>query len=121
MHSVLAAWLSFFCSVVSPTTFVPRSSQSVTIYDVWQFPNGTWAENIAVRSNGQLLVTILSSPELYEVDPFGLETPQLLQRFPNATGLLGIVELKEDVFAVVAGNYSTATLTSTNGLYGFKD
>jgi sugar lactone lactonase YvrE len=74
-----------------------------------QFPNQTWLENIAVRSNGQLLITTFSSPELYQIDPFQPQsTPQLVASFPDVLGILGITELEEDVFAITKGNFSSA-------------
>jgi hypothetical protein len=37
---------------------------------VYQFPTKpTWVENIAVRPNGQLLVTLLTSPEVWLINP----------------------------------------------------
>jgi hypothetical protein len=42
----------------------------------------------------------------------------LVSRIPNVTGLLGIVEMQPlDVFYAIAGNFSLANLTSTNGSY----
>ena len=86
--------------------------------DIHQFPNNTWVENMAVRQSGQILVTVLSAPELYQVDPFHTNSPPtLIHRFPGALGLLGIVELQHDVFYVIAGNGSVVTLSSANGSY----
>jgi hypothetical protein len=73
---------------------------------------------LAIRQNGQILVTVLSAPELYQVDPFRTDSPPILiHRIPGATGLLGIVELQHDVFYVIAGNWSVDTLETTNGSY----
>ncbi|KAM3500313.1 hypothetical protein MY10362_006509 [Beauveria mimosiformis] len=36
---------------------------------VYQFENGTWVENIAVRANGNLLVTLIDRPELRQTGP----------------------------------------------------
>jgi len=85
---------------------------SPTIRQLAQFPNHTWPENIAVRSNGQLLITLFSSPELYQIDPFHpCPTPQLVASFPDVLGILGITELEKDVFAITKGNFSSATGT----------
>ena len=71
-------------------------------------------ENIAVRSDGQLLVTLFTSPELYQIDPFQQNpTPQLVAQFPEALGILGIAEIEEDVFIISSGNVSFATQTLT--------
>lgn len=81
-----------------------------TIRQLCQFPNVTWVENIAVRSNGQLLVTLFTSPDLYQIDPFQRNcTPTLVAQFPDALGILGIAEIEEDVFAITKGNFSRFT------------
>ncbi|KAG0649474.1 hypothetical protein D0Z07_4292 [Hyphodiscus hymeniophilus] len=98
-----------------PSTVAPPSSNS--IQTLWQFPNNTWAENLAVRSNGDLLVTLLSAPQVYQVNPRQPKTPALVHTFPNATGALGIVEYEQDVFAVVVGNWTIATFLTVNGSY----
>ena len=91
---------------------------SLPTHDIHQFPNQTWVENLAVRQNGQILVTVLSAPELYQVDPFHSgNPPTLIHRIPGATSLLGIVELQQDVFYVIAGNVSFETLQAINGSY----
>ncbi|PMD33765.1 hypothetical protein L207DRAFT_535023 [Hyaloscypha variabilis F] len=90
---------------------------SPAIRTIYEFPNETWIENIAVRSNGNLLLNILSSPDLYELSPLN-PTPgsaKLLHTFPFATGLAGIAEIESDVFAVVVGNWSVETFTTTPG------
>ena len=88
-----------------------------TYYTVHQFPNQTWLENIAIRSNGQLLLTVIGRPELYLVDPANPKTAQLLHTFPNATSLMGIDEVRPDEFAIVAGNWSLDTFQATKGSY----
>jgi hypothetical protein len=110
---LLPALLLF--NIVSPTPH-PRSSNT-EIRTIYEFPNETWIENIAVRSNGNLLLNILSTPSLYELNPLH-PTPgsaQLLYTFPFATGLAGIAEIQKDVFAVVAGNWSITTFDTTPG------
>ena len=117
MHFLLIAILSTILPNFANSLPQPLLSRDGLIRQVWEFPNETWVENIAVRSNGQLLVTILSSPELYQVNPFIPEKPVLINQFPNASGLLGIAEIEQDIFAVVAGNWSTVTFETTNGSY----
>ncbi|KAF7968177.1 hypothetical protein HWV62_31686 [Athelia sp. TMB] len=93
------------------------STERVTTRDIAIFPNGTWVENINILSNGQLLVTLLNVPELYQVDPRGIQEPRLVKRISGVEGLLGIAEVTPDVFAVIAGNLSLATDVSTAGSY----
>jgi hypothetical protein len=72
-----------------------------------QLPNESWIENIAIRPNGQLLVTDFSTPNLYQIDSVS-GTSVLVGQFPNALGLLGITELQQDVFAVAKGIFDPA-------------
>lgn len=78
--------------------------------EVHQFPNGTWLENIAVRPNGNILVSVASRPELWEVTPLaqspGNSQAQLIHRFSHTEmGMVtGITELTSDVFAIIVPN-----------------
>lgn len=88
-----------------------------SVRTIYEFPNETWIENIGVRSNGNLLLNVLSTPHMYELNPFNPVpgSAQLLHTFPFVTGLAGIAEIQPDVFAVVAGNFSLETFSSTPG------
>ena len=79
------------------------------IRELYQFPNNTFThiENIAVRPNGQLLLTLITAPEVFLFNTLDKNpSPKLLHKFPHATSLTGIAETAPDVFAVVAGNYT---------------
>lgn len=77
---------------------------------VYQFPEPTWVENIAVRSNGDLLLTLLNTASLYTITPSTPQTdPQLIYSFPDQTSLLGIVETSPDVFVIAAANVTSGT------------
>jgi hypothetical protein len=106
---------SLFLGIANAVPNPPHSNPAIrTIYE---FPNETWVENIAVRSNGKLLLNLLSTPQLYELSPFN-PTPgsaKLLHTFPFVTGLTGISEIQPDIFAVVAGNWSVETFSTTPG------
>jgi hypothetical protein len=67
-------------------------------------------ENIAVRRNGDLLVTLIDRPELYLIDPQH-GSARRIGDFEEAAALslLGITEMAPDVFAVVAGNFSISS------------
>jgi hypothetical protein len=73
---------------------------------VHQFPFPTWIENIAVRSNGDLLLTVLTAPELYLMKPSNPEEPVLVHRFDEVSALTGIIEIMDDVFYVAGGNFT---------------
>jgi hypothetical protein len=98
---------------------------------IYQFPdNTTWIENIAVRSNGELLLNVFSTGTLYSLDP-ATRTPTIVHNF-GAASLFGITEVTPDVFAVVASTTvwkvdfnqsppvvsSVATITGTSFLNG---
>jgi hypothetical protein len=115
----------FLSGLTILSTFVAQShSTSVahSVKKVFQFAFPTWVENIAVRANGDLLVTLLpvtplAAAELRLVDPSANPpTSKLIYSFngTNITGLLGIAELEHDVFAFVAG---TIPQTATPGVY----
>lgn len=60
-------------------------------------------ENIAVRPNGQLLVTKMNSPNLYAVDPVA-KTVSTAVTVSGAAGMSGIGEIAPDVFVVIGGS-----------------
>ncbi|KAL7929305.1 hypothetical protein V8C35DRAFT_325286 [Trichoderma chlorosporum] len=76
---------------------------------VQQFPAPSWAENLAVRSNGDLLVTMIApAADLYNIaNPQSSKpTTTLLHSFTGVESLLGIAEVKPDFFVVVGTNAS---------------
>ncbi|KAI1183183.1 hypothetical protein F5B17DRAFT_417155 [Nemania serpens] len=90
---------------------VPKTfNHLLPTHNVFQFnQTGTWLENIAVRPNGDLLVSLLlPTASLYTLEkPYSpSRTFSLLQTFDNATGLLGITETYTDTFAVLSIQFS---------------
>ncbi|KAF2097631.1 hypothetical protein NA57DRAFT_58202 [Rhizodiscina lignyota] len=83
----------------------PPIDSSTTASVVYQFSLGANIENIAVQSDGNLLVTRLDEPELYQINPVS-QSASLVHRFPAATGLSGITEIARDEFVVIAGHFS---------------
>jgi hypothetical protein len=81
---------------------------------IWTFPNGTWIENLAIRQNGEIVCTSLTTAVLYLVNPFQ-HTAKLVHQFSSDEDLLGITEIENDVFAVVSANISFKTSTATPG------
>jgi sugar lactone lactonase YvrE len=100
----------------SPTTIQGRDFQPRSVH---QFPNETWVENLYIRSNGDILATVLSSSDLYLIDPFkdSKDNAVLLDSFPGSMGLAGITEIKPNVYAVIAGNWSDVIFATTPGSY----
>ena len=77
---------------------------------VQDFPTGIWIENLAIRGNGQIIVTDNSAPNIYLVDPFKGGATVLLATVNDTGSLLGIVEAQPDVFYICSANYSSPKL-----------
>jgi hypothetical protein len=104
----------FFGTINSVPSLLPAKP---AVRKIYEFPNETWIENIAIRSNGNLLLSLFNVPQLYELDmlPLAPSSAKLLHTFPFTTGLAGIAEIQPDVFAVLAGNWSLETFSTTLG------
>jgi hypothetical protein len=116
--------LALAASLTLPSASVHRSryldSEILPHRVITQFPAGTWIENIAVRSNGNLLfTTLLPTASLYEVSDLDHQTPTITRLFTidTITSFSGITETSEDVFVVIGGNYSSTT-GSVKGTFG---
>lgn len=125
MHSLLTLvpWAFLLpTSVFSAPTPAPAPAPapvSSPTRDIYQFPTiGTWVENLAVRANGQLIITRLDQPVIQQVNPFtpGKE-PVTIYTFPAALATIGITEYAPDIFAVVTGNFSLVTRANPPGEY----
>lgn len=89
----------------SVLTHPPPPSPSTQL--LFQSPTFQTFENLAVRPNGHLVLTVSNEPFVYDLDPQAPHpSPKPLHQFPNVIGTFGIAETAPDVFAVVAGNWS---------------
>ena len=94
------------------------SSKAPAISTLWTFPNGTWIENIQVLKNGSLLVSSISQPHIWMMDPtIANSNPQVAYTFENATSALGMTEIAPNIIAIAAGNLSSATLKAVPGSF----
>lgn len=84
---------------------------------IYQFPLPSWIENLAVRSNGKLLVTFSSTPEVHHVDPIEPTKTVLIHRFPDISGMSGIIEVDREKFYVAGGNFDLNTFINQTGSY----
>ena len=98
-------------SLPTETKPMPRVMSNATISNspvaIAQFAFGTWVENIAVRSNGKILVTMTTPPEIWEIDPsmpLKSNSSKLVHHFDGVEQATGIAEVGPDVFMVVGGN-----------------
>lgn len=96
-----------------PTSCGWQNATNITTLQV--VPDTQTLENIAVRSNGDILATSVASPTLFGLSSQGEHPPIPIAEISGVTGLLGIAELEEDVFYVVGSNL-TATEDS-NGVW----
>lgn len=93
-----------------------RSDQLYRTKTVYEWPDGTWVENLAIMRDGSILATLLNVPQLWHVNPFTGEAT-LVKEIGGYAGLLGITETRPGQFAFIAGNFSLQTVSSTSGSY----
>lgn len=115
MKSMMAD-LVFVVNASAIASFLPAPKLDI-LQTKYQFPNESWVENLAVRSNGNVLVTLLSSPEVWEIDPSKKEPAELVYHFPEALSALGVAELQSDIFVVAVGNITLPAIASQPGSY----
>jgi hypothetical protein len=93
MHPFLI--LASFLGIAPALTINSRSNPQRELaqgHIIYYFPNLTRVESIAVRSSGDLFVTIATAPELYLTSPTSSKTSTLLHTFPHLIAILGITE-----------------------------
>ena len=101
-------------------TLTRNNEPELQVETMFQFPNnGSWVDNIALRSDGSLLLTRLDVPEVWSVNTTS-GNATLAYAFPNVTSRFGISEIDTDVFAVVVGNFSTETYVPTAGSFSLQ-
>jgi hypothetical protein len=111
--------MAFFTSLLPLLAFlISRSSaaqpESQTLFQV---EKGVELENIAVRSDGQLLATGIAHPVVFQFNPASDTTPTELVTIPGVNSLFGIAEISPDVFAIAAGNFTRVPQSSTPGSF----
>ncbi|KIW93080.1 uncharacterized protein Z519_05685 [Cladophialophora bantiana CBS 173.52] len=101
--------LTFLCTFALVTAAQGTQVSEYSVQRVATLPNFL-VENLAVRANGQILVTT-SAPAatLLQINPLSASNATLVARFPSVSGSYGITELQPDVFYVATGNFSIQT------------
>jgi len=95
-------------STVSPiipvqpiVTYIPPAAPPEALVTKIFSYNGGGFENLALRSNDQILATIaFPEPLLFCIDPLSIRPPIVLQNFTALKNTIGITELARDVFYV---------------------
>ncbi|KAF9779129.1 hypothetical protein IL306_002357 [Fusarium sp. DS 682] len=99
MRCALTAGLA---AVIGAGVFHYTPSQ-IKVHELVQLPN-TWIENVAIRSNGDLLMTTIGEGKVYSFTPNGSSPkPRAIAKIDGVNALSGIVEVGEDIFAVTGG------------------
>ncbi|CAG7928119.1 unnamed protein product [Penicillium olsonii] len=118
----LAFWPSsdVYNSVQVPESPYNNDQPKVKVETLFQFPNnGSWIDNMVVRSDGNLLLTRLDTPEVWQVNTTS-GNATLVHSFPNVTSCFGISEIADDVFAVVIGDFDSKTYQPTAGSFSVQ-
>ncbi|KAI3323665.1 hypothetical protein HD806DRAFT_70106 [Xylariaceae sp. AK1471] len=79
------------------------STGALKARQLFEFPNATFIENIAVRPNGHILITTFDQAHLFTIDPAAPGYPVITAQVPGKTALTGTTELTRDKYAVAAG------------------
>jgi hypothetical protein len=104
LHLLFTSLLSH--QTTSATSNPPIAQASAkTIYQLPTTP--TWIENLSIRSNNQILLTLTTAPQVHILDPL-TGSSKLLHAFPYLSAL-GIVELQPSIYYLILGN---STFTS---------
>lgn len=114
---VYQAWSATFpLHEIYPQGQLSELSSSNSVSLVYQFKDKAALENLAARSNGDLLLTATCHAEVYYLNPRG-GGPQKICTFPEAVSTTGIVETAPDIFIVAVGNYSSTTYAGVPGSF----
>lgn len=72
--------------------------------EIFAFQDATFIENLAIRTNGHILLNTFSSGDVYSLDPTAASPkPVVAASLPGATGLTGIAPIGPDVYAISGG------------------
>ncbi|GJC83507.1 hypothetical protein ColLi_06345 [Colletotrichum liriopes] len=102
-------------SVLSIPTSHCSWQNGINVTTLGLVPGTKSLENIAIRHNGNILVTSVSSSTLFGLSSQGKHPPVPVAQVAGVTGLLGITELEMDIFYVVGSNLTSTE--SSNGVW----
>ncbi|KAK3671685.1 hypothetical protein LTR78_008418 [Recurvomyces mirabilis] len=105
-------FLLLLATIITTHALPTPSETSVNL--IYQFPNTTWIENLAVRRNGDILCTSLSAAAIFLVNPFEHTEERVLQ-FVAGNGVLGITEIGDDIFVAVTSQVNLMTSEAAAG------
>jgi hypothetical protein len=110
----MGATRTLLLAILAAGTAYCQNSPTAAVADVFQFPIGYWIENIAVRSNGNLLLTRMDKAEVHELNPLAPHTASsLIHAFTDGNNsCMGIAENSPDNFAVIVRTRNENTTRS---------
>ncbi|KAF5673548.1 hypothetical protein FCIRC_8011 [Fusarium circinatum] len=101
MHYAPASILPTFLVLGTLSSCLPSQPK---VRDIVEIP-GVRIENVASRSNGDLLLSTMGEAKLYSVNPYKSPVkPDVIAQIEGVNSLFGITEIGNDVFALAAGN-----------------
>ncbi|PQE22449.1 quino amine dehydrogenase beta chain protein [Rutstroemia sp. NJR-2017a BVV2] len=103
-------------SSVAISTLTPTLPLPVHVLHTFDFPS--WCENLAIRSNGDLMVSRLDTPEVLLVSHTSAFSPITIATFNSTTykGALGISETNTDKFYVITSAQVDDSFVKTSGV-----
>ncbi|KAJ4355908.1 uncharacterized protein N0V89_003933 [Didymosphaeria variabile] len=110
---IITSFLSF-AGLVFASPLTKRQSAVTQVYKFTGSP--LKAEGIAVRSNGQILVSFFDKGEAWLIDPPTKKATKVAT-FTDTSCSAAIAEVAPDVFAVVAGKYSNSNTPGSWGVW----
>ncbi|KAF5597696.1 hypothetical protein FPANT_4012 [Fusarium pseudoanthophilum] len=101
MHYALASILPALLLSGTLSSCLPSQAK---VREIVRIP-GVRIENVASRSNGDLLLTTMGEGKLYSVNPYKSPVkPEVIAQIEGVNSLFGITEIGNDVFALAGGN-----------------
>ncbi|KAF5978844.1 hypothetical protein FCOIX_5647 [Fusarium coicis] len=101
MHYALASILPALLLSGTLSSCLPSQAK---VREIIEIP-GVRIENVASRSNGDLLLSTMGEGKLYSVNPYkSPTTAEVITEIEGVNSLFGITEIGNDVFALAAGN-----------------
>lgn len=108
-HLLLPLSLAAICKAAA----LPVQQPEYPVHDVLRYP-GIRFENLAIRSNGQILTTSTGpNASVYQVDPTGVLPMALIHYIPDVDSAVGITEGPDDVFYVASSDVNMSDPFST--------
>lgn len=109
----------FFVSLAALSTVATTSCTKfpLPVTVLHTFDSVSWLENLAIRSNGEILTTRLDTPALYQVNHLTGSAVELATWDASAfKGALGISETATDIFFVILSAFVDDSFEKTGGV-----